>query len=181
MDFIKIISEIRDGNAKSFKLLYDAYSSKFKGIAYRYTNDSSVANDMVQESFIKIYKNINSYKGDGNFEGWMKRILINNCLNNIKKEKKYTFEISDVLLDRPSSEWDEAIDALSFDEILVLVNKLPIGYKTVFNLSVFEGYAHKEIGELLGISESASRSQLTKAKSKLKEELKNINIFSSRA
>ncbi len=179
MDFIQIISEIREGNERSFKLLYEAFAPKFKGIAYRYTSDSNIANDMVQESFIKIYKNINSYKGDGNFEGWMKRILVNNCLNYIKKEKKYVFEIGDALVERPSSNWDEAIDVLSFDEIVLLIDKLPLGYKTVFNLSVFEGYAHKEIGKLLGISESASRSQLTKAKSKLKVELNKLNIFSS--
>ena len=75
MDFIQIISEIRAGNEQSFRLLYNTYAPKFKGVAYRYTNDLDVANDMVQESFIKIYKNINSYRGDGNFEGWMKRIL----------------------------------------------------------------------------------------------------------
>jgi len=134
---------------------------------------------MVQESFIKIYKNINSYKGEGNFEGWMKRILINNCLNHIKKEKKYVFELGESLSEQPSSNWDEAIDVLSFDEILSVINKLPLGYKTVFNLSVFEGYSHKEISELIGITESASRSQLTKAKGKLKEELTKMNVFSS--
>ena len=179
MDFIKIITEIREGNAKSFKALYNAYAPKFKGIAYRYTNDADVANDMVQESFIKIYNNINSYKGDGNFEGWMKRILVNGCLNYIKKEKKYTFELGESLNQEASSSWDEAIDILSFDEIIAVINKLPVGYKTVFNLSVFDGYSHKEIGELIGITESASRSQLTKAKAKLKDELKKINIFSS--
>jgi len=179
MDFIKVISEIREGNAKSFKLLYATYAPKFKGIAHRYTNDADRANDMVQESFIKIYKNINSYKGDGNFEGWMKRILINNCLNHIKKEKKYVFELGESLSAQPSSNWDEAIDVLSFDEIVTVIDKLPLGYKTVFNLSVFEGYSHKEISELINISESASRSQLTKAKNKLKEELTKMNIFSS--
>lgn len=179
MDFIKIISEIREGNAKSFKLLYSTYAPKFKGIAFRYTNDSDVANDMVQESFIKIYKNINSYKGEGNFEGWMKRILINNCLNHIKKEKKYVFELGESLSEQPTSNWDEAIDVLSFDEILSVINKLPLGYKTVFNLSVFEGYSHKEISDLIGITESASRSQLTKAKGKLKEELTKMNVFLS--
>lgn len=179
MDFIQLISEIREGNAKAFKLLYSTYAPKFKGIAFRYTNDADTANDMVQESFIKIYKNINSYKGDGNFEGWMKRILINNCLNHIKKEKKYVFELGESLSDQPSSNWDEAIEVLSFDEILSVINKLPLGYKTVFNLSVFEGYSHKEISELIGITESASRSQLTKAKSKLKDELTKMNLFSS--
>ena len=89
--------------------------------------------------------------------------------------------MGDTLVDRPASNWDEAIDILSFDEIVMLVNKLPTGYKTVFNLSVFDGYSHKEIGKLIGISESASRSQLTKAKGKLKEELKKINIYSSTA
>ena len=108
-----------------------------------------------------------SYKGEGNFEGWMKRILVNSCLNYIKKEKKYAFDFDATLMEQRSTKWDSAISEMSFDEILALINRLPVGYKTVFNLSVFEGYSHKEIGEMIGITESASRSQLSKAKNKL--------------
>jgi RNA polymerase sigma factor (sigma-70 family) len=173
-----LIPLIQKGDRKAFKELYDLYAPIFKGIAFRYTNDLDQANDLIQETFIKIFKSSDTFTGDGNFEGWMKRILVNNCLNHIKKEKKYVMDTTDLVLEQASSRWDEAISEMSFEEVLVIINRLPLGYKTVFNLSVFEDYSHKEIGELLGITESASRSQLTKAKAKLKEELEKINVFS---
>lgn len=179
MKIEQLISKIKEGDKRAFKYLYEGYAPLFMGIAYRYVGNESESGDILQETFIKIYKNINNYTGKGNFEGWMKRILVNNCLNYIKKEKKYTFETGEALLEKPNSKWDAVIEDLSFEEIVRIIDRLPIGYKTVFNLSVFEGYAHKEIAEMLNISESASRSQLTKAKAKLKEELKKIDILSS--
>lgn len=173
-----LIPLIQKGDRKAFKELYEVYAPIFKGMAFRYTSDLDQCNNLIQETFIKIFKNINTYAGEGNFEGWMKRILINNCLNHIQKEKKYILESTDVVLEQASSDWNEAISSMTFDEILAIVERLPLGYKTVFNLSVLDNYSHQEIGEMLGISESASRSQLTKAKKKLKEELEKINVFS---
>ncbi|MCC7453669.1 MAG: RNA polymerase sigma factor [Crocinitomix sp.] len=173
-----LIPLIQKGDRKAFKELYEAYAPIFKGMAFRYTGDLDQCNDLIQETFIKIFKNINTYTGEGNFEGWMKRILINNCLNYLQKEKKYILESTDTVLEQTSTNWNEAISSMTFDEILAILDKLPLGYKTVFNLSVLDNYSHQEIGEMLGISESASRSQLTKAKKKLKEELEKINVFS---
>ena len=179
MNFAEIISKIKAGDALAFKKLYEHYAPKFKGIAFRYVGNENEANDLIQETFVKIYKSVNSYKGDGNFEGWMKRILVNSCLNYIKREKKYAFDFDTTLVEQPSTKWDSAISEMSFEEIVAVINRLPVGYKTVFNLAVFDGYSHKEIGEMIGITESASRSQLSKAKNKLKEELKKLNILSS--
>lgn len=179
MNFAEIISKIKEGDALAFKKLYEQYAPKFKGIAFRYVGNENEANDLIQEAFVKVYKSINSYKGDGNFEGWMKRILVNSCLNYIKREKKYAFDFDATLIEQPSTKWDSAISEMSFEEIVAVINQLPVGYKTVFNLAVFDGYSHKEIGEMIGITESASRSQLSKAKNKLKEELKKLNILSS--
>ncbi len=109
----------------------------------------------------------------------MKRILINCCLEYINKRKKIIFEPDSVLADKSVSNWELPIDEMSAQEIVELIHKLPDGYRMVFNLSVLEGYSHKEIGEQLGISESASRSQLTKAKQKLRELLKTIHIYSA--
>ena len=176
-----LIASIQSGDKRAFKALFDQYAELFKGIAYRYVGNLDEANDIVQEAFIKIFKNINSYTGKGNFEGWMKRILINCSLDYIKKIKRVVFESDEVLAKEASLTWDQAITTMSFNEILKLIDRLPKGYKTVFNLYVFEGYSHKEIGEMIGITESASRSQLTKAKVKLKEELKKVNIISSSA
>jgi RNA polymerase sigma-70 factor (ECF subfamily) len=137
------------------------------------------SNDVIQEAFVKIYKNLDKYSFKGSFEGWMKRIVVNCCLEYMAKHKKVKFESETVLLNTSSSNWELPISDMSVQEIVEMVNKLPIGYRTVFNLNVIEGYSHKEIGEQLGISESASRSQLTKAKAKLKELLKEIEIYNS--
>lgn len=179
MNYNELIPKIKAGETLAFKKLYEAYAPLFKGIAYRYLHDEQKAEDILQETFIKIYKSITSYTGDGNFEGWMKRILVNNCLNYIKKEKKYSFDALSGAVDQPDRPWDSVIEHLSFEEIVSLIGNLPEGNKAVFNMAVFEGYSHKEIGEVLGITPSASRSQLTKAKASLKEELKKINIYSS--
>ncbi len=179
MNFSDLIPKIKEGDTKAFKVLYNHYAPLFKGIAYRYVHDLDLANDLIQETFIKIFKNINSYTGNGNFEGWMKRILVNNCLNHIKANTKFVVDSDRVMQEEKSRNWQEVIADLSFKEIVSIIEQLPSGYRTVFNLSVMEGYSHKEIGKLLNITESASRSQLTKAKAKLKEELKQLNIFSS--
>lgn len=179
MNLTEQVEKIKQGDRVAFKELYDTYARLFKGIAYRYLHDEARSEDVLQETFIKIYKSIDTYTGKGNFEGWMKRILVNNCLNHIKKEKKYTHDTLNGAVQQPDRPWDSVIEHLSFEEILEVIEKLPNGYRTIFNLAVFEGYSHKEIGEMLDITPSASRSQLSKAKASLKEELKKINIFSS--
>jgi len=175
----KLIKQIKKGNQESFKLLYNSYAPLFKGIAYRYTGCAEESNDVIQEAFVKIYKNIGSYSFKGSFEGWMKRILINCCLEYVNKRKKVIFEPESVLEDQSVPDWELPITEMSTAEIVELINKLPDGYRMIFNLNVIEGYSHKEIGEELGITESASRSQLTKAKHKLRQLLETINIYSA--
>lgn len=179
MDHEKIIQEIKDGNQDSFRLLYNRFAPLFKGIAYRYVGNADESNDVIQEAFVKIHKNLDSYSFNGSFEGWMKRILVNCCLEYITKYKKIKFESDTLLLDKSCANWELPASEMGVKEIVELINKLPDGYRTVFNLNVIEGFSHKEIGERLGISESCSRSQLTKAKGKLKELLKSIQIYSA--
>lgn len=179
MDYKKIIGEIKGGNQDSFRLLYNRFAPMFKGIAYRYVGNADESNDVIQEAFVKIYKNLDSYSFKGSFEGWMKRIVVNCSLEYITKRKKIKFESDELLVNESCSTWELPAAEMSVQEIVTLINKLPDGYRTVFNLSVMEGFSHKEIGEKLGISESASRSQLTKAKGKLKELLKTIQIYSA--
>ena len=176
MNLDEIIVAIKDGDRGAFKQLYDHYAPLFKGIAYRYIGDSSRCNDVLQEAFIKIFKNIQSYTGSGNFEGWMKRIVVNCCLDYIKKEKKLNYEDEEVVVNH-TSDVASALSSLTVEEIIKVVDRLPKGYRTVFNLSVIEGYDHGEISEMLGISKSASRSQLSKAKQLLQKELKGLQIF----
>lgn len=179
LDYRKIIKEIKGGNQQSFQKLYKRHAPLFKGIAYRYVGSSDACNDVLQETFVKIYKNLDSYSFKGSFEGWMKRILINCCLEYIHKNNKVIFEPENVLANQSVTDWEFPVSSMSTQEIVALINKLPDGYRMVFNMNVIEGYSHKEIGERLGISASASRSQLTKAKKKLKDLLKTIQVYSA--
>lgn len=174
----QLIDRMKANDSTAFKEVYNFYSPLFKGIAYRYLGTEDECNDLLQEAFVKIYRNIHKYVGNGSFEGWMKRILVNCCLDYIKKEHKVRFEAEDVLIDQPSAGAIDALSQLSKKEIVEVINKLPRGYRTIFNLNVVEGFSHEEIAEKLGITSSASRSQLYKAKTRLKEELAKIDIYS---
>ena len=172
---------LRKGDRRAFKDLFDQYAPIFKGIAFRYMKSSHSSNDIVQEAFVKIYLNISKYSGEGNFEGWMKRIVVNCCLDSIGRNKRYQFSDEEIITDHSFTDWEVPLAEMGLKEIISIIDKLPLGLRTVFNLSVFDGFSHKEIGEQLGISPSASRSQLTKAKMKLKQELKKLNILSASA
>lgn len=176
-----ILQKLREGDARIFKQLFEAYSPIFKGVCYRYTGSNERSNDIIQEAFVKIFKNVSGYTGSGNFEGWMKRIVVNCCLDYIKQEHRFSFDSERVLEAERHTTWDIPMSELGVKEIVRLIDQLPDGLRTVFNLSVFEGFSHKEIGNALGISESASRAQLAKAKTKLRAELKKLNIFSASA
>ena len=139
-----------------------------KALCFRYTGNNQDAEDVMQEGFILIFSKLKNYKHEGSFEGWIRKIMINVALKYIKKKKKlYTEDIKTIynLYDKNQ----DAISGLSSDELLNLLTQLPVGYRTVFNMYVIEGYSHKEIGQMLKIAESSSRSQLAKAKNMLKK------------
>ncbi len=181
MNQTQLIKGISKGDRKALRHVYDHYGGLFLGIAYRYFSDLAEAEDIVQETFVKIYKNIKSFKKEGSFEGWMKRILVNNCLNRVKSLKPQNLtERLDLGNDlNLASLDDDAITRMNIEEIMKVIHQLPVGYRTVLNLYVFDGYSHKEISEMLGIQESASRSQLLKARKKLKLELVRIGVLDS--
>ncbi len=177
MELEKILRGVRKQNRKAQKALYEEYSSLFMAIAMRYLRDIQESEDAVAEAFIKIFTKIKSFKESGSFEGWMKRIVVNECLMVLRQKKKRHLYIP---LDDVVIELDPVvIDKLSAEEILDVVRELPEGYRTVFNLYEIEGLKHREIAEELGISIHTSKSQLIMAKRKLQELLKkNISIVS---
>jgi RNA polymerase sigma factor (sigma-70 family) len=164
-----LIHAMKAGSTSAFNQIYKNYMNHFYAIAIRYSQDSQEAEDYVQEAFVRIYRNINSFNFQGSFEGWMKRILINHCLNGIKKKNplKNSSDITELRTEEAGIAVD-AIDGINTRDILTCIQGLPNGYRTVLNMYVIEGYSHKEIGQELGITESSSRSQLTKARVKLK-------------
>jgi len=159
---------------RSFQeLLYQQYYKKMFAVCMRYGKDRDQALDMLQEGFIKVYNNINSFNHSGSLEGWIRRIMVNSAINLIRKEKP-TIDINNVYEDRNVITKETVLDKMSADEIMELIQKLPHGYKTVFNLFAIEGYSHKEIAEMLDIQESTSRTQFLKAKTALKKMLEEL-------
>lgn len=142
----------------------------------RYTKNREEAEDCLQESFIKIFTNLRSYKNEGSFEGWAKRITINGLISHLKKQKKFwkSFDI-DNFQESNHGNTSESIGNLFHKDLLFIIDKLPDGKKIIFNLYVVEGYSHKEIADLLGVKEGTSKSQLARAKEMLAQLHKKYN------
>ncbi len=165
--------QCRKGNKSAQKVLYKAYAQKMFVHCYRYVKHKEDAEEILSEGFIKIFSNLSKieYRDGKSFEGWVKRIMINECLMFLRKQKKVFYNTDDVLWAETSQTID---DELAAKDIYNLILSLPIGYRTVFNLYAIEGFSHKEIAQQLNISESTSRSQLTKARAILKKALRKI-------
>ena len=152
----------------AFKVLYNQYASRMMAVCVRYMGDPDDARDVLQDGFIKVLKYIGNFRSEGSLEGWIRRIIVNTALLALRKNKLRYAESTDETFELHTN-FDEAIDRISMKELLQMISSLPTGYRTVFNLNVMEGHSHKEIAEELGITESTSRSQLTKARSLLQE------------
>lgn len=139
-------------------------------ICRRYANDHHEAEDMLQESFIRIFKSINQYKSLGSFEGWVRRITVNTAIQFLQKRKIRFTEIDNMSIEPPSSDRSVFSD-LDAEDLLKLISLLPDGYRTVFNLFVLEGYSHEEISQMMKIETATSRSQLSKARAMLREKI----------
>jgi RNA polymerase sigma factor (sigma-70 family) len=149
------------------KTLYDAYVGSMLGLCYRYTKSMEDAQDVLQEGFIKIYRNLHQFKGEGDVGAWIRRIMVNTALNFLKRNARYQEELAYRGADMHPVPQDNPEINLSVKELAVLIRQLPTGYQTIFNLHAVEGYTHVEIGQILGISESTSRSQYTRARALL--------------
>ncbi len=166
-----LVEACNKGDSKALKMLYDTYSSTMYAICLRYMNNTDEAKDALQEGFIKVYKNISKFKFSGSFEGWLKRIFVNTSIEQIRKRKLH-YDVSDVAADPTLTSHIET-GKMDADKLLELVQKLPNGYRTVFNMYVVDGFSHKEIGKKLNITESTSKTQLFKARKQLQVWLKN--------
>lgn len=157
--------------------LYYKYSPKMLSVCYRYSKSREDAEDMLQEGFIKVFTQIHKFENRGSLEGWILRIIVHTCINHLKKNKKFNEHIDlayagDILIKE-----DNIPAILQAKQVVESIRSLPIGYRTVLNLYAIEGYSHKEIGFMLEIEESTSRSQYTRAKNMLEEILIKKNIL----
>jgi RNA polymerase sigma factor (sigma-70 family) len=160
------------GDRRSQKQLYDKYSAKMYAVCMRYMGNADDAQDILQDGFIKVYKNLDKFRGEGSFEGWMRRIMANTAIEQLRK-KKLNFSTADKE-DQLEYKAPGAVDNLSEKDLLKIVSELSPGYRTVFNMYVVEGFGHKDIGDILGISEGTSKSQLARARMILQEKVKQL-------
>lgn len=147
--------------------LYNRYSPRMLSVCYRYAKTREDAEDMLQEGFIKVFTQIGQFETRGSFEGWMLRIMVHTCINHLKKNKRFNENVDIIQAANISIKDDNIPSTLQAKQVVECIRTLPTGYRTVLNLYAIEGYSHKEIGILLDIEESTSRSQYTRAKNML--------------
>lgn len=169
----RCIEQDRVAQEELFKLLY----GKMLGVSLRYTKDRDRAQEVVQQSFIKVFEKLDEFDFRGSFEGWVRRIIVNGSIDAIRKRKRQPFSTDEefVFNDRyseQSHDIDEDLTAIKAEQAMEAIQQLSSAYRTVFNLYVIENYSHKEIASILGISEGTSKSNLAKAKQNLRKILK---------
>ena len=170
----QVLEACKKGDRTAQKTVYDSLAPKMFAVCLRYMGGREAAEDVLQEGFITLFSRLDSYAGEGSFEGWARKIFVNTALMSLRKRNAL----------RGSEDLDSArdirsdgvtqIQTIGYHELLKLIAALPDGYRTVFNLSVIEGYSHKEIAQALGITEATSRSQLQRARMLLQDKIRNM-------
>ncbi|MFZ4474840.1 MAG: RNA polymerase sigma factor [Saprospiraceae bacterium] len=174
MNETELIRGCMRGSAQCQRQLYERFAGKMYAVCLRYARTPSDAADILQEGFIKVFTKMSQYQFQGSFEGWIRRIMVNTALRTYQRQR-FDQESSGYETLPESPVEADAIASLSEAELLNLINKLPDGYRIVFNMVAIEGFSHAEVAETLGIQESTSRSQLTKARRWLTEQLEVLH------
>ena len=151
------------GDCKYQQMLYNMFASKMFSVCLRYANEYNSAQDLLQEGFVKVFKNVEKFRGEGSFEGWVRRIFVNTAIEHYRKQVNL-YALHDTEARGYEFYEENALETLKQEDIMKMIQKLSDGYRTVFNLYVIEGFSHKEIGGMMGISEGTSKSQLARAR-----------------
>lgn len=157
--------------------LYYTFSPRMLSLCYRYAKSREDAEDMLQEGFIKVFTQIKQFQNRGALEGWIRKIIVHTCINNLKKNKKFTESVDLIHASGVYIREDTIPSIVQAKQVVECIRLLPIGYRTVLNLYAIEGYSHREIAMMLDIEESTSRSQYTRAKAMLEDILLKKNIL----
>lgn len=167
MDYHKLVNDCLREKAAAQKQLYQHFAPTMLGVCYRYTKSMADAEDVLQDGFVKVFKNLGQYKANGELGGWIRRIMVTTAINFLKKNERYQTELlfeAESLHAVTNHHPEINMEAKALAE---LIRQLPPGYQTIFNLHAVEGYSHVEIGKLLGINEGTSRSQYARARALL--------------
>jgi RNA polymerase sigma factor (sigma-70 family) len=176
MEFKKIFDHCKRNDNKAQRALYDLFKGRLMGLCRRYAKDRDDAQDMLQDSFIKIFLNINRVEKVEALEGWMRSIVVNTAIDHYNRKKRKGMISPETEMEVADGNYELILDSLADEYLVNLINELPEGSRIIFNLAVVEGYSHAEIATLMDVSESTSRSQLHYAKQLLKEKLNRLGI-----
>ena len=160
----EIVELCLKNDVRAQELFYRRYAGKMFGVCLRYAGNPMEAEDILQEGFIRTFLNLHHFRFEGSLEGWVRRTMVNTAINHYKKQLKFQKEVELHEAVTFATNQEDALSKLSTEELLGIIQELPPGYRTVFNLYVMEGYTHREIGESLGISENTSKSQFSRAR-----------------
>lgn len=169
------LDSLKNGNRKAQHKLYEIFAPKMHALCLRYTSSKEEAEDLVQEGFIKVFRYLHQYTGQGNFEGWMRRIFINTAIEYLRK-RIFVERLGDSDGLEIKVSGSSGYDTLAHADLQKIIMSLSDGYRTIFNMYVVEGFSHREIARLLNITESTSKSQLSRAKIILQKSLSRIGI-----
>lgn len=173
----QMLAGSKKNNASAQEELYNRFSPRMLGVCYRFAKNREDAEDMLQEGFIKVFTQLHQYRNEGALEGWIRRIIVHTCINILKKNKKFSESVDIIHAKTIHTNEDFIPSIMQAKQIVECIRLLPMGYRTVLNLYALEGYSHREIGFLLEIEESTSRSQYTRAKAMLEDVLVKRNII----
>lgn len=167
-----LIKKAIDNNREAQQKLFEQHSPKMLGVCRQYVKDLHHAEDLMLQGFLKVFTNLEKFKHEGSFEGWIRRIMVNTCISYLRKKNLVDLSDEDFVFNDAAT---ESLENTSVEDIQKLIDKLPDGYKMVFNLFAIEGYKHSEISKKLDISENTSKSQLFKARKLLQENYYKMN------
>lgn len=169
-----LIDSCKRGDRASQKVLYDSLAPKMFSICIRYIGDRTAAQDVLQDGFVTLFSKLDSFKGEGSFEGWARRIFVTTALMELRKKDALKMSEELEVVRGVKAETVGQVENISYRELMSLVTSLPPGFRTVFNLYAIEGYSHKEISQMLEITETTSRTQLRRARLWLQDKIKRL-------
>jgi RNA polymerase sigma factor (sigma-70 family) len=172
----QLVKECISGNAIAHKKFYDLFAKKMMGVCLRYCSNPDEAQDVLQDGFIKVFSKLPKFVNKGSLEGWVRRIMVNTALDQYRKNKKFQKDVEIDAVSFKLEQSDFIIETINANDLLKIIQTIPKGYRVVFNLFAIEGYSHKEIAEQLGVTESTSKSQYSRAKKMLRKLLVDNNI-----
>ena len=171
MDDATLIIECVNGNPRAQRLLFDKFARKMFSVCLRYAKNEEQAEDVLQDGFVKVFVKLKDFKSEGSLEGWIRRIMVNTALDQIRKNNKQLGDTNIDDVDYKIENNDFIVENMMAEDLMKMVQAMPDGYKVVFNMFAIEGYSHSEIADTLGISENTSKSQYSRARAYLRERL----------